>query len=242
MAKLSDLKLGTDAVGDDTTDFANMPDQMGGAFPDPPYPGAYRLQLPNAQAMQSIWDLVDYEGEGVKNPGKRIVAKFNSDAPLVIVQSAGGAMDGEPWQTRISNVERRRGKKDDPTAPFVSDMDYLLRDAFGVETKPKTNMAYAQALTQFAGKDFGVDISWSWRCDPKKNIRVEDETAAGGYKEVEGQPGCGNKWYEQDITKSGLLVLADPEKPEGRKVFPLRITCPCGANVRAFANIERFRP
>ena len=117
-------------------------------------------------------------------------------------------------------------------------MDYLLRDAFGITAKPPTNAAYAQTLMKQAKREFTADIEWSWYCNEKKDIRTDN--GQGGTMVVEGQPGCGQRYYQKDVEK----VPSNPEDPNSPKVFPVRITCGspgCGANVRAFANLVRFR-
>ena len=240
MANLNELQLGAEAIGDKDTDFDTIPDQMS-AFADPIQPGPYRFRLPTQ--MGNIWEPLEKTG---KNPGKRIQAKFDRDNPLTIVQSVGDKHTGEPFETRISNSERKRGK--DENAPEASDMDYLLRDSFGMEKKPRdekgqvSNKAYAMAMIGFAGKEFSADVEWSWRCNPDKPIRVEAE--GGGYVEVPEQNGCGARYYQKDVAK----VHANPDDPTSPLVYPVRITCgggtpeaPCGASVRAYGNLVRFR-
>lgn len=229
MAKMSDLGLTPEVVGEQL-DYGSMPDQMG-SFPDPPQPGKYRFKLP--MRLDDIWESFDYSNGAT--PGKRIRAKFDDAHPLTIIQSPGGRMDGEPFTTSITNAERRRGKKGDTTAPFISDMDYINRDVFGLATKPTGgNVGYAQEFMKHPGLEMGAAITWNWYCNPKKNIYV----AAGdgsGMKEVQ-QAGCGTSFYQKDVPK----VLSNPEDPNSAEIFPVRITCSCGANVRAFANLEQF--
>jgi len=111
-------------------------------------------------------------------------------------------------------------------------MDYLLR-ALTEKTSPKTNKEYAEALQRHGGKEFGADLRYSWQCSEKRNIRVAvlDPTTKQrtGVQEVEGKPGCGNSFYNEDV----------PNNPDGTK--PHEVTCPCGALLRAFANLENFR-
>lgn len=229
MPRLADLGLTNEQVGQ-PIDYAEIPDQFGG-FSEPPQPGEYRVKLP--QDLSAIWEVFDHTNGNP--PGKRLRAKFDDAHPLVIIQSPDGRLNGEPFQTSISNAERRRGKKDDPTAPFVSDMDYILRDVWQITQKPKTNAAYAQEFQKHGGSEMGLRITWNWFCNPKKNIFTDN--GQGGFTEVQ-QAGCGTSYYMKDIEK----VPVDPNNPLGEKVYPLRITCQCGANVRAFANVEGFKP
>lgn len=235
MPKLSDLGLTTEAVGE-ALDYSTMPDQMGGGFPDPPYPGAYRFKFP--KRLDDLWEVFDHT-KGTP-PGKRIRAKFDENHPLTIIQSPGGVENGNPFQTSISNAERKRGKRDDPSAVNISDMDYLMRDVWGLTGKPAGgNPGYAQEFMKHAESEFGGDLEWNWFCNPKKSIYVDN--GAGGLTEMEEQKGCGASYYQKDIKDSGMLVLSNPADPQSAKVFPLRITCACGGNVRAFPNLVRFR-
>ena len=217
MANMNELGLGNEQVGDADASFDTMPDQMG-TFAPPPQPGSYRFKLPTN--MGDLWEKAEKSG---KNAGPRIKAKFDDAHPLVIVQATDTNLVNEPFTTTISNVERKRGKDDD--APEVSDMDYLLRDGFGIEKKPKQNKEYITQMIALAGKEFGADIEWSWRCNPERKIYVEKE--GGGYEEMD-QMGCGARYYQKNV-----------DKVNGE--FPERITCLCGANVRGFANLTRFR-
>lgn len=234
MPKLSDLGLTTEQVGE-PLDYATMPDQMG-SFPDPPYPGAYRFKLP--ARLDDLWEVFDHT-KGTP-PGKRIRARFDENHPLAIVQSPGGKFDGDPFQTSISNAERKRGRRDDPAASNISDMDYINRDVWGLTTKPVGgNPGYAQEFIKHAGTEFSADIEWNWFCNPNKHIYADN--GQGAYAEIEGQKGCGASYYQKDIRDNSMLISSVPDDPNSPKVYPLRITCACGANIRAFPNLVRFR-
>lgn len=232
LAKLNELGLTNEAVGDTALDYASMPDQMG-TFTDPPQPGTYVFRLP--QDLSAVWESFDFTTASGKQE-KRIAAKFDDTHPLIIVSGGDGSHNGEPFQTRISNAERRRGKKEDPTAPFISDMDYVNRDVFGLQKKPGngSNVAYAQEFSKHGGTEFAADLTWSWFCNDQKDIYVDN--GAGGYNKIEGQKGCGQRYYQRDIQKV--------QNEAGQQVFPLRITCgnpECSANIRAFAGLGNFR-
>lgn len=233
MARINELGLTNEQVGE-ALDYGTMQDQFGG-FTPPPQPGTYRFRLP--ADLTAIWETFDHAGGNP--PGKRISAKFDEAHPLTIVQSPGGVDDGQPFTTKISNAERKRGKKDDPQAQWISDMDYVNRDVWGLKEKPRGgNPGYAQEFLKHGGSEFTADVEWSWRCNDKRPIFVDN--GAGGYEEVPTQMGCGAGYYQKDIEK----VPADPGDAQSPKVYPLRITCStpgCGGNVRAFANLVRFR-
>ena len=200
--KLPDLSL------DDLPEF--------GGFADPPQPGSYRFKLPD---MQKVWDVYD------SPKGQRVRAVFDRDYPLTITASRDGSSNGEPFQTRLSNQERPRGK--DKTLE-ISDLDYLLA-AMGEKTKPKTNKEYITKVTSFSGREFGGDVAFSFSCNDQKNIRVQDNE--GKLQEVQNQMGCGKKYYMKDIQNM---------KGEDGK-FPTLITCACGAALRTFANLDNIR-
>jgi hypothetical protein len=230
MAKLQELGLTNEQVGQ-ALDYNSMPDQMG-SFTPPPQPGSYRFKLPND--LTGIWEVFDHTGGNP--PGKRIRAKFDDAHPLTIIQSPNATRNGEPFQTSLSNAERRRGKKDDPAAPWISDMDYFNRDVWSLTSKPSGgNVGYANEFMKHANGEFGADVEWNWFCNPKKNIYADN--GQGATQEVAGQAGCGTSYYQKDVPK----VAQDPNDPNSPQEFPLRITCQCGANIRAFANITRFR-
>src|SRR5262245_62348572 len=101
---------------------------MFGTFTPPPPPGAYRFQLP--ADLTAIWDLFDVPD---KKPPQRVRATFDRDHPLLIVQSPQGKSNNEPFETRLTNNERARGKD---KAVVASDIDYLMR-ACGDKQKHK---------------------------------------------------------------------------------------------------------
>jgi hypothetical protein len=219
MPSLKDLGLTNEVVGGDV-DFDNLP-KVGG-FTPLLQPGKYTFQLPAAAALGQAFDVVD------SKQGKRLQVIFDSSAPLLVVASPTNARNGEPFQQRISNVERGRGKD----KILVSDLDYLLR-ALGHKSKPKTNPEYAQAILSHAGEKFQGTIEVQYSCNANKNIWVDDGT--GNATEVEGKPGCGARYYQKDV--------ADQKDSNG--MFPERITCGgenCGASLRAFAQLSVFEP
>jgi len=197
-------------------DFDNLPEQMGG-FQDPPQPGSYRFETPKSFTGANF---EEYEDEG----RKYLRVKFDQNAPLRIVQSVNPDYTDTPFTTRLSNEPRRRGKGED--APKASDLDYYIKAVKHEGARPASNKAWAQAIIASGGKQWGADIEFSWVCNPNKNIYSVND--AGTAVEVEGQKGCGAKYYQRDIAKV-----------EGK--FPVRIECSCGAQVRAFANLTRFR-
>lgn len=228
---LQELELkdeGTVVPGDALADLPTF-----GNFTPPPQPGAFRFKLP--ANLNSCYEAYDTP---TKVPPQRVRILFDGDHPLEITQSQGAKYNGTPFQTRLSNEERKRGKD---AAIVASDWDYLLR-ALGETTKPTRlvagvkvpdNKGYIEATKKHAGKEFGGDIRYSWKCASDRNIRVEQKDPASGARtgvqEVENQKGCGNSFYGDDV----------PRQPDG--TTPLEITCQCGALLRAFANLDNLR-
>jgi hypothetical protein len=158
-------------------------------------------------------------------PPQRVRAVFDRDHPLLIIQSLNKRYDGEPFETRLSNQERARGKD---KSIIASDMDYLLR-ALGVLKKPASNQEYIRTLQQQSGKEFSADLRYSWVCSPDRNKRIK--RADGTIEEVQ-EKGCGDKYYQEDV----------PKLPSGE--VPYEITCGhpnCGASLRAFGNLDNIR-
>lgn len=209
----------------DGVDFANLPEQMG-SFAPPPPPGPYRFALSPLSAANF---------DKVQSPdyGERAKVKFDQSAPLVIKQSLAGAHDNEPFQTTITNTPRKRGKGD--TAPVASDWDYL-NQALKIPVRPTTNRAYCETLLAESQKraEFGADLEWSWSCNPNRDAYFDDgqggqATALNAATGANIQ-GCGARYYQ------GAVAKVDG-------AYPLRLQCAtCGASVRAFANLTRFRP
>lgn len=225
MARLNELNLAQDQI---PGGFDDLPEQMG-AFADPPQPGAYRVRMPQPGPLAEGWDVIDTKR------GQRIVAIHRDDNALLIVQSPGGTHNGEPLDTRISNAERQRGKDE---TKLASDMDYALIAMKYPGQKPQNNRQYAEAYQACAGKEFGIDWAFSWYCSDKKPIRVEDPVngtvVMDGQDGRQEQKGCGNRYYQKDVQK---IPSADGTTME----YPVRITCDCGAQLRAYGQIDRFR-
>lgn len=216
---LQDLGLKEEALPTAGQALADLPEF--GSFREPPQPGAYRFKLPTD--LSSIWDVYDTP---TKQPPQRIRAIFDKDHPLTIVQSPGGKANNDPFETRISNEERSRGKDKSIVA---SDMDYVLR-ALKVEQKPGSNRAYIDVMKQQGGKEFSADIRYSWKCSSTRNIRVKD--AQGAVQEVEGRKGCDTSFYQEDLPNGGKDASGN---------VPTQIQCTCGALLRCFANLDNIR-
>lgn len=212
---LSDLGLKDEKLPTAGEALENLP--QFGQFGPPPQPGPMRFKLP--ADLTNVWDTFEVEGKGT-----RVTAEFDQQSPLIIVQSVGARYNGEPFQTKLNNNERARGK----SKMLVSDLDYLIVAIEGPQKeKPASNKAYIEKVRTYGNKEFGGDLRWSWRCSKTRDIRVKDE--AGNTVEVPGKKGCGEAYYQEDVNK----------QQSGE--FPLEIACSCGAVLRAFGNIDNIR-
>lgn len=225
---LQDLGLKDEQLPPASQALDNLPEF--GQWQPPPQPGSYRFKLPDD--LSSIYDVYDTPN---KIPPQRIRAIFDKDHPLTIVQSPGGRNNTEPFQTRLSNEERPRGRDKSIVA---SDLDYLFR-ALGVKEKPwvqypqgpgPDNKAYIRTLTAMPKKEFGADVRFSWRCQDSRNIRVRDQQ--GNVQEVQNKPGCNTAYYQEDLPGGGK---------DASGMVPTEIQCQCGALLRCFANLDNIR-
>lgn len=223
MASLNDLKLTKEVIEHDVADLDALPAQMGMRTPTL-QPGPYVFALPALAALREAFDVVKREGEP-----DRLAVVFRDEAALIIAQAPDKELVGKPFNNRLSNVARKRGKGE----VKVSDLDYLLQ-ALGEKKMPNTNPAYGEAILRYAGRTFGADVELSYYCNNKNPIRTED--ASGQTVTLDGQEGrglqkgCGSRFYQKDVSK---------DEETGK--FPIKIGCDCGAILYANENLVRFR-
>jgi hypothetical protein len=224
--------------------YDEIPEELG-AFREPPQPGSFRFQIP--PKIQDCFDLIEVErrdAEGkvvVGTDGKaltyqRIQLIFDGPNALTIVQSPRGAYDNEPFNTRISNIERSRFVSKDVRVK-VADLTYLLR-AKAPDARPRTNEEFITvALQTLPGQAFGADIEWNGFCNPK-NDAVFAFPGEGGETVYEpalddatnqAKKGCGERVYMN-------------KWPREKGVYAARAQCKCGAVLRPFAQLVRFKP
>lgn len=187
--------------------FDDLPEQFG-ARVDPLQPGSYRFKLPTdlTQIWKPLLDLdINYRdaaGNEQTRKGKRVMAVFEGNSPLLIVQSPDGTRNGEAFRWSTSNVERWRDRDHTQKA---CDLDYLLR-ALGVTTHPGfgNNQGYMEALMQHgAGKEFGAEATISWYCNPKRPIYAEFDDGQGGrtVQEVPHVMGNGQRYTTREVQR-----------------------------------------
>lgn len=239
MAGIKDLKLGKDIVINDQ-DWEAMPEQLGSRKP-PLQPGPYRFQFARAGAISECFDTVEATVEGKQ--ATRIVAILRDEAALTVVQTPSKYADrvGEAFSTRISNVERRRGKAED--APMASDMDYVLKSLAPNEPRPRTNRQYAELFQRAVPeRELGADVEWNWRCDERKPVRVPDPANEGRTMPLDGEDdrekrnGCGTRYYQRDVSREDKNGNPDPQGE-----YPRTVNCQCGAVLFANENLTNFK-
>ena len=231
MAAPRTTKMGPDILN--TGSWDDVPEQMGSRR-EMYQPGPYRFKLPPLAVLKEAIEEITAK-IGDKEGQTRIAAIFRDQAALTVIQSPRGERNGETFSTRITNAERRRGKKDDPKAPWASDMDYLLQK-LGWPKRPQTNQEYTDALLACAEKEFAADIELGASCNDKKHIRVryegEDQLVTlDGQEGREEQFGCGTRYYQGK---------GDLPKDETGK-YERSMECQCGAVLYMNENLVNFR-
>lgn len=207
-------------------DLDNLPEQ--GPAPEPPVPagGPYLLRLPPAAALKNPARWSKFTGKVKDQDKERIAVALKEDAALTIVEAPSFAAElvGSSNNARWTNLERKRDKDGNV---YASDFDYVLK-ALGEKKRPAGNEGFAAAFEKHGGETLIADSEWSAQCrDDKEVWMVNEET--GQTQKVDGQMGCGARYYQSQIPKEQGHPLE-------------RFQCQCGASLRAFSNWTRFRP
>lgn len=195
-------------------DLDNLPSQ-GGLIIPPPQPGIYRFKIPAglARGMETIQTDV----------GQRFVVILRDDLALQNVTL------NQPYPTRISNQERAVGKD----GQKASDMAFLLH-ALGITVDKPTNKGYAEAMLKAQGLEFLAFNDLTARCNPKTDVYKQ------GDGKIEGLKGCGAAYATRSYTKRDGTTVSEIPK-EGTQ-FATEFTCSCGALIRCFGQLSKFRP
>lgn len=244
----------TTYTGDD------LPAQMGAPTPSI-MPGISLFQLP--ANLDQLWDTFDIEkkdengatlthdvdGKQVPVVEQHLMLKISRDNPMVVVSSSNEENVGLPASTTMSTLGRKRGKKNDPDAPVVADLTYLLRTSLNDKTPIAKRKDWIPAVSKHAGEVIRLEHGLSGYCDPER-VRYIDDGAGGSIEDPDGTHGCGltdgkkekSRLYSNDFKTQ----IADPNDETGHKqitVFTDRALCKnCGALVRGFFRVERFLP
>ncbi len=204
------------------TDFNNMAEQKG-QFQPMLQPGTYIFQLP------ATIEPKQFEQFQVPDQGPTLRLNFKDDKALKNLTT------GDSFSTQLNNMTITRGKKGEEKTG--DDLAYLIRAVGGMLPPNAGNKTYATELQKHGGKKFKADSVISARCNPKSDIYKDGQP-------VSGRKGCGQKFdmraYDiKNGVNAGKKVLAIQRDKEG--VWAEGVLCPCGAEVRAFANLTNIR-
>lgn len=205
------------------TDFNDMPEARA-AFRPMQQPGTYIFQTP-----AEIEDK-QFSQKQVPNQGPTLFLSFREDKGLKNLST------GEQFDTQINNMTYERGKKGEKKKG--DDIAYLIKACGGMLPPGAGNKTYAGEVKRVCGgKKFRADVVISAKCNPQNDVYV-------GGQQVKGRKGCGQKFdmraYQiNQGPNAGKQVLAIARSKDG--VWAEGAQCPCGAEVRAFANLANIR-
>lgn len=215
MANLSDVKIAENKY--DVADADQLPEQRGGYQPLL-QPADYEFQLPANVAQ--LWEPTA--------SGKDLKLSFYEE-PLTVSRATNPADIGLSYKGQLNTVPLNRARKGEPEV-LVDDLTNLLRFGFKDNQKITSKTALAAAINSHAGQFFKAKVEWSAKCNSNQTryLQAEDGTSV---EDASGTKGCGAKVYERSI----------PRNPDG--TYQERFACTqCGAYLRAFGNVMRFRP
>lgn len=263
----------TDIPGEVYPD-GELPSQGGGMFATL-MPGSSTFVLPSAiDALFEVKAMRDGRKtlpNGQPNPTfgqdvARLVLKFDKNAPLVV---ADGKFKGQPFTATFNSNPRPRGKVDDPTTQWISDMTYLLDVGFNDKSRPATAAALKDLLIKHAaaGHTLRIEHGLSAHCRPDKvryiimgvpnpafNPAVP-ETEIGGANarftseqtvlDPKGTKGCADDTKfrtDNPKRKKGRYYTDDFKDSERPGEYFDDVICECGAALRGFPSVERILP
>ena len=183
-----------------------LPEQMGGVR-STLLPGIDVFKLP--ANLSQLWtefeteDTRQFLPTGQPNPThgqkiKRVQLKLDRNNPLIVV---GGKHDGEPMTANFSTNPRPRGKKDDQKTAWISDLQYLIFNALGDKTMPKTIDETKAVVNKYAGREIRLEHGLSGQCRPDKvrYIRILLDGVEQDMLDPAGTKGCGARYYTKDF-------------------------------------------
>lgn len=227
MTDFTDLEIKDDKPQPTTWD--DLPEQRSGGLGPLLQPGDYIFRLPPADVLKKAWEVYSCKiNKTDTEEVQRLRVQFDGECPLVVETDPKGRSNGELWHGRLSTQERNRAKPGAPSA-YASDVDFLLRDGLAHQAKPGRQKEIAEALVSHGGELFGATNEWSISCNANK-VRYIDNGEGATVEDPSGEKGCGNRAYQRDLARdpSGLYYENQPCQK-------------CGALVRPFQNLGRFR-
>jgi len=230
MADLNDLNLSPTPYTTDI-DFDHMPTGIGGTVIEPPQPGIYVFRLPSAPVLSTCFEKI--EPGQTNGQWQRLAAVLRDAAALHNVTL------NQPYNARLTNVIRYLTRRGQEEKLAISDLAQLLKSV-GSLPSAQSNLAYALALVAAADREFVAENTLSATCNPARDTyRLNENT---GRSEQTTIKGCGQKFKIEGYTPKdgGRAVYFIPRDEAGK--LQLRFTCPCGAEIRAWGNLQGFRP
>jgi hypothetical protein len=204
-------------------DIDSIPANFGARTNTPP-PGIYRFKLPEHPAIENAFDVQESEDSQV------LIAVFADEAMLTNITRS------EPYRARISNRMREITTTDRETGEEkkvnISDFGMLLK-ALKAEPKRMSNKYLAAALVACAGHEFVAQHTLTARCNDSRPIYQNGA-------EVKGKFGCGKSYGTEAYKTARYERFAIPDDPNTGKPA-LRFACQCGAELRAWGQLQGFR-
>jgi len=222
MSKWNELGFDSEPVPVDVDD---MPEQPGAAFGPMPQPGDYVFRLPEQDILADAWSH-QLDDKGKKHPVLALATpprgEAGPDARLLMD-------DGLKFRAKLNGQPR------DFNGKLASDLHFLVVGAFKHAAPIVGGLGLVQAVLLYAGQRFRARLGWQTNCNPANDVYNADG------EQVPGQKGCGRRYAERAYKKrNGEKVIAIPAGEDGK--FSERFECICGAHLRAFGNLNNFRP
>lgn len=204
------------------TDFNDMPEARA-AFQPMLQPGVYVFKLPDTIEQKQ------FSQKQVASQGPTLFVAFREDKALK------NLTNGDPFNTQLNNMTYERGKVGEKKKG--DDLAYLIKAVGGALPPGAGNKTYGTEILKHGGKKFKADCVISARCNPESDIYQ-------GGAQIKGRKGCGQKFDMREYKinqgpNAGKTVLAISRNKDG--VWAEGVACPCGAEVRAFANLTSIR-
>lgn len=221
MAKWDALGFGSEPVPVDVSD---LPDQPGASFAPLPQPGDATFRLPDSDALAEAWE------HQIDDKGTR--------HPVLVLSRPRQGETGPDARLDMAGygkiISRLSGKPREIQGRLASDLHFLVAGAFEHKAPIVGALGLAQAVLLYAGKDFRAYYGWQTNCNAANDIYGDDG------QQIPGKKGCGRRYGERAFkTKAGNQTLAIPVV-DGK--LSERFECVCGASLRAFGNLNNFRP
>lgn len=215
----------------------DLPQIGGGRVTLQPGEDSFRLPIPLPDLWHEIM-ITRKMDDGTEVKYRHIQLRLDMDHPLVVV---GGANDGQPMLASFSSIPRPRGRKDDPTTLWISDLAYLIDISLGDKSRPFARggeagiLAAKAIINRHPGEVIRLYHGLSAQCrDDKVRYIFKDAESLDTIPDPRELHGCGLSYY----TRSFKAKVVQPGEPLYDEVIP----CKCGAAVRGFESVERFLP